>query len=96
MGCTDWLRAFKDVFLIIYVHILSVCVFAHPVHAWHLQRPEEAVGSPGIEVTACELPCGFREANPDPLTEHQVLLTSETSLQPLNAMCLLKPFRSDR
>jgi hypothetical protein len=82
----------KDVVLpIVCVCYLYVCMSVHCVHSWYLQRPEEAVGSPEIEVTACsELLYGFRELNIGPLTEQQVLLTSEASLQPLNAPCLIK------
>ena len=45
------LLVFKDLFIIIYVYgRLPACISAHHVHAWCLQRPEEAVGFSGSRV----------------------------------------------
>jgi hypothetical protein len=44
----------------------------------------EGSRSPGTGVTdSCELSCGCWELNPDSLEEQLVLLTTESSLQPL-------------
>lgn len=51
------------------------------VHVFCSQRPEEDFRPVGTGDTDCnELKCGFWEANLDPLKEHSVLLTSESSL----------------
>lgn len=64
-------------------------MFVCRMHPLCLQRPEEAVGSLGIEVTACcELSHGCWEPNLGPLTEQKVLLTSG----PLNAAGFIKSF----
>lgn len=56
------------------------------MHAWCLQRPEEAIGSPETEVTDGE-GCAIKGAlglKPSPLEEQPMLLSTEPSLQPLN------------
>ena len=53
------------------------------VHAWSLQRPEEAVGSLGIRVIdICKLPRRCWELSLSILKEHQVFLTPELSFHP--------------
>lgn len=48
-------------------------------------RSEVNVGSSGTGVKGdCESPCGYWESNPDLLEEQHVLLTDESSLQPLS------------
>jgi hypothetical protein len=63
-----------------------VCLSAHLCvmclqHSW---RQEEVVRSSGKRVTdCCEPSCGCWELNPGPLEEQPVILTPETSLQPI-------------
>lgn len=60
-----------------------VCVYTTCVQC--PQRPVEGVGSPGLGISdSCESLYSFWELNSNPLTEKQMLLTSEPSLQLLN------------
>ena len=61
--------------------LLSICVSMHHVHSWCLRRQKRVVELEVIE--NCEPPCGCWEPNPGPLEEQAVLLTGESSLQPL-------------
>jgi hypothetical protein len=67
--------------------ILHVCVCVYlnelnHMHAWCLCRSEENIRSPVTIVTdGCDITCVCWELNIDPLQEHQVLLTAESSLQ---------------
>ena len=55
-----------------------------------LWRSEEGIWSLGTGVTdICEPACGCCGLNPGPLQEQQVLLTTETPLQPLCCCCLM-------
>lgn len=39
---------------------LSACMSVYHMHIWYPQRPQEDVGSSGIEITdGYELPCGY-------------------------------------
>lgn len=55
------------------------------MHAWHTQRLKEDIRSPGARVaSAFEAPCGRWELSLSPLQGQKVLLTRESSLQPLH------------
>lgn len=55
------------------------------------QKTEEGVDSPGTGVPdGRELPCGCWDLNLDPLQEKPVLVTAETSLQPLQLAIIFK------
>ena len=65
------------------IHVLSACTYVYPMCAWCLLGPEEDISSPRTGFTnGCELG-EYRKSNPDPLQEHQVLWTTEPSLQSL-------------
>lgn len=62
--------------------VLSAYMLVYYMHAWCCWTQEGAAGSLGTETTdGCEPPCGGRAPNPG-LQEHQVHLTTESSLQP--------------
>lgn len=43
---------------------LSACMSVYHMHIWYPQRPQEDVGSSGIEITdGYELPCGYWKSN---------------------------------
>ena len=60
-------------FILFYVCILPVCICMCHKYAWCLQKSEEVVQSPGIEVIidSCELLCECWEPKPCPLQEQQ-------------------------
>jgi hypothetical protein len=64
--------------------VLSVCLYTIGMSERPRcsERPEEGIGTYGIEVVDCyETACGSWEWNPGPL-EEQVLLTTKASFQP--------------
>jgi hypothetical protein len=65
------ISVFKDLFIYYLNTILPACVSA------------SQKSSPDLIMDGCELPCGCWELNSGPLEKQSVLLTSESSLQPL-------------
>lgn len=87
-ACVYCMSVYGHVFSVcvsVYEH--SVCVYEHVFSVfWHfalcLWRPEEGVRSPG-RTDGWEPPCRCWEWNLDPLEGQPVLLSAESSLQPL-------------
>ena len=74
------------------MRVSLVCLNLHSLHVWCLQRPEEDTGFHAIKVTGVyEPPCGSWEPDLGPLQEQQVLLTTESSLQPPEIVFFEKP-----
>ena len=62
--------------------VLSACVSVYHTMAWCPKNSEDAVRSPGAEVTeGCEIPRGCWELNSGLLQEQYALSTAELSLQ---------------
>jgi len=62
---------FKDLFIL--------CRWVHRCFLRHQRRTSDPI------TDGCEPPCGFWELNSGPLEEQSVLLTAESSLQPLQS-----------
>lgn len=84
--CVIWHFTFFEIYL---VFLLCSCVFCVRVCMrttcvqWS-RKPEEGSDLIGTGVTdSCQPPCRSWESNPGPLEEQSVLLTAETSFQPL-------------
>lgn len=61
---------FKIVSLFHVLNALSICKYAHYVHAWCRWRLEEDIGSPGTgAIDSSKLSCGCRKSNLGPLEE---------------------------
>lgn len=67
------------------MNILPECISMYHVRAWCPWKAEEGKGirSPEIRVMdGHEPPCRYQNLNLDPLQEQQMLLNTESSLQP--------------
>lgn len=62
--------------------ILSACVSVCHLCAWHLQRPDKGIRSPGSGITdGCDWLCGCWELKLSPLEEQQALLSPSPFLK---------------
>lgn len=78
-------------FLLYAYECLPACLYMYYMHAWHTQRLKEDIRSPGARVaSAFEAPCGRWELSLSPLQGQKVLLTRESSLQPLHFIFFLR------
>lgn len=56
-GHSNFLKSFLFNFMC--MGVLPTCIAEHHVHVWHLQKPEDSVGSPRIGISGgCESPYG--------------------------------------
>lgn len=63
------------------MRVLPACMSMHHVSAWCPQTSEEGIRSPQNEIrNGFELPCGYWESISNLLKDHQMLLTTESSL----------------
>lgn len=61
--------------------VLPACVYVYHVYAWYPWSAEEGIGFQHWSYEGLEAIIGLLGLNVGPLQEHQVLLTTEPSLQ---------------